>query len=93
MRIQRLSEVWTSWVIPVLVAVVLMTSSWILQAQPIDRAERHRVPADFMSYQGAPWLERDERMVEEQPDAVLETMALAPGDVVADIGCGSGYYA
>ena len=24
--------------------------------------ERHRVPADLMSFQGAPWLERDERV-------------------------------
>lgn len=62
-------------------------------AQEPERAERHRVPADFMSYQGAPWLERDERVAEEQPDAVLDAMALEPGDVVADIGCGSGYYA
>ena len=63
------------------------------QAQEPDRAERHRVPADFMSFQGAPWLEREERVDEEQPEAVLDAMALEAGDVVADIGCGSGYYA
>ena len=63
------------------------------RAQAPDRTERHRVPADFMSYQGAPWLERDERVQEEQPGAVLEAMGLEPGDVVADMGCGSGYYA
>lgn len=54
---------------------------------------RHRVPADFMSYRGAEWLERSERVDQEQPDRVLDAMALAPGDVVADLGCGSGYYA
>jgi len=63
------------------------------QAQEPDPDARHRVPADFMSYQGAPWLERDERVQEEQPEAVLEVMGLKPGDVAADIGCGSGYYA
>jgi len=63
------------------------------QTPPADRAERHRVPADFMSYLGAGWLERAEREVEEQPEAVLAVMGLAPGDVVADVGCGSGYYA
>ncbi len=63
------------------------------QTDDVARAERHRVPADFMSYRGAQWLERTERLVEEQPDRVLEVMALRPGDVVADIGCGSGYYA
>ena len=64
-----------------------------VQAQEPDRDERHRVPADFMSYQGAPWLEREERVREELPEAVLDAMVLEPGDVVADLGCGSGYYA
>ncbi len=58
-----------------------------------DRAERHRVPAEFMSYLGADWLERAERVDEEQPERVLDAMGLQPGDVVADVGCGSGYYA
>ena len=55
--------------------------------------ERHRVPAEFMSYLGADWLERAERVDEEQPERVLDAMGLRPGDVVADVGCGSGYYA
>ena len=55
--------------------------------------ERHRVPAEFMSYLGAEWLERAERLREEQPERVLDVMGLRPGDVVADVGCGSGYYA
>ena len=62
-------------------------------AQEPERTERHRVPADFMSFRGAQWLERDERVQEEQPGAVLDVMGLEPGDVVADMGCGSGYYA
>jgi predicted methyltransferase len=64
-----------------------------VQAQGAERPERHRAPADFMSYLGAPWLERDERIQEEQPGAVLDAMGLQPGDVAADMGCGSGYYA
>ena len=64
-----------------------------MSAQEPERYERHRVPADFMSFRGAQWLERDERVEEEQPDAVLEAMGLELGDVAADIGCGSGYYA
>ncbi len=63
------------------------------QSPSTDRAERHRVPADFMSFRGAQWLERAERDDEERPDAVLDAMGLEPGDVVADVGCGSGYYA
>ena len=58
-----------------------------------ERAVRHRVPAEFMSYLGADWLERPERIEQEQPERVLDAMALRPGDVVADVGCGSGYYA
>ena len=63
------------------------------QTPSADRAERHRAPADFMSFQGAGWLERAERVDEERPDLVLDAMELEPGDVVADVGCGSGYYA
>ncbi len=63
------------------------------QTPSADRAERHRVPADFMSFQGAGWLERAERVDEERPDLVLDAMGLEAGDVVADVGCGSGYYA
>ena len=77
-------------------AVLVWTTGGVpttAQAQAPDRIERHRVPADFMSYLGAQWLERPERVQEEQPEAVLDAMGLGPGDVAADIGCGSGYYA
>ena len=63
-----------------------------VQAQG-ERTARHRVPAEFMSYLGADWLERPERVEQEQPERVLDAMGLRPGDVVADVGCGSGYYA
>ena len=46
-----------------------------------------------MSFLGAQWLERAGRVAEEQPAEVLAAMGLEPGDVVADVGCGSGYYA
>lgn len=62
-------------------------------AQQPPGADRRRVPADFMSHLGADWLERAERADEEQPERVLDAMGLRPGDVTADVGCGSGYYA
>lgn len=74
------------------VLVFVLVSVAAAEAQ-IDYQERHRVPAAFMTYLGAEWLEREDRGVEEQPERVLEAMALEPGDVVADVGCGSGYYA
>ena len=72
-----------------------VAAGWLaapVQAQE-SRAARHRVPAEFMSYLGADWLERPERVEQEQPERVLDALGLRPGDVVADVGCGSGYYA
>jgi len=48
--------------------------------------------AQVMSYHGAPWLERAERVQEERTDLVLAALDLKPGMTVADIGAGSGYY-
>lgn len=52
-----------------------------------------RTPAQVMSYRGAPWLERSTRDEEEQPYKVIGAMKLKEGDVIADIGVGTGYYA
>lgn len=48
--------------------------------------------AQVMGHLAADWLERPEREQEEKPRAVMELLALKPGDVIADIGAGSGYY-
>ena len=48
--------------------------------------------AQVMGHQAADWLERPEREKEERPDLLLPALKLKPGDAVADIGCGSGYY-
>ncbi len=45
-----------------------------------------------MSYHGASWLERPEREKEENTSKLLPALKIKPGDVVADIGAGSGYY-
>ncbi len=60
------------------------------QVAPVELPAR--VAAPFMSYQGAGWLERPERVAEEMPDAMVAMMALEDGDVVADIGAGSGFF-
>jgi FkbM family methyltransferase len=44
-----------------------------------------------MGVQGAPWLERDERQEEEEPDRALRILKIPKGAIVADIGAGSGY--
>lgn len=45
-----------------------------------------------MGHEAAGWLERPEREQEEQPAKLLEILKPKPGEVVADIGAGSGYY-
>ena len=44
-----------------------------------------------MSYQGADWLDREERDIEEEPNRALDALSLKRGEVVADVGAGSGY--
>jgi predicted methyltransferase len=61
-------------------------------AQVPPTVVRTRSPATIMSFRGAEWLERPQRVTEERPDQVLEVMGLRPGDVVADVGAGSGYF-
>jgi ubiquinone/menaquinone biosynthesis C-methylase UbiE len=48
--------------------------------------------ADAMGPGGLPWLERPDREAEEQPSRVVEALRLRPGDTVADLGAGSGYF-
>ena len=87
------------------VALLLVASAAL--AQPAAVAERYSlVPASadgigkrymgreisaVMGWQGAAWLEREERDREERTDLLLAALALKPGMVVADIGAGTGY--
>ncbi|MBM4069948.1 MAG: class I SAM-dependent methyltransferase [Planctomycetes bacterium] len=48
--------------------------------------------AQVMGHQGAGWLERPEREREEHCSKMLPALRLRNGDVVADIGAGSGFY-
>jgi len=48
--------------------------------------------AHVMGHQAADWLERPEREQEERPNLLLPALKLKPGDTVADIGAGTGYY-
>jgi precorrin-6B methylase 2 len=47
--------------------------------------------AGVMGWQGAAWLEREEREREERTDVLVAALRLRPGMVVADIGAGTGY--
>jgi ubiquinone/menaquinone biosynthesis C-methylase UbiE len=52
-----------------------------------------RRPAPVMGFAGAEWLEREGREAEQRPEDVIRTMGLVDGSVVADLGCGTGFFA
>jgi protein-L-isoaspartate O-methyltransferase len=72
----------------VLAAAVLGTTLAAQTRHPVSG----RVIAPVMSAAGAPWLERPEREAEEAPSLAIKALKVQPGQVVADIGAGSGYY-
>lgn len=59
----------------------------------IGRRYMGREIAHVMGWQGAAWLEREEREREERTDLLLPELRLEPGMTVADIGAGTGYIA
>lgn len=61
-------------------------------ADGIGKAYLGRQIARVMSFHGAEWLERPERIEEERPELLLSALELKPGMTVADIGAGTGYY-
>ena len=60
-------------------------------ADGIGKSYMGREISAVMGWQGASWLERQEREREERTDLLLAALMLKPGSVVADIGAGTGY--
>ena len=87
------------------VALSIATSAVLAQSSPnLERYSQLPASADgigksymgreisgVMGWQGAAWLERQERDREERTDLLLAALLLQPGMVVADIGAGTGY--
>jgi precorrin-6B methylase 2 len=48
--------------------------------------------AHVMGPGGVPWLERREREIEERPQLMIDALQIKPGQTIADLGVGSGYY-
>jgi predicted methyltransferase len=78
--------------IAAVIVVVVVGAAPPLSAQDLRLELPDRTPSNVMSFRGADWLERPERVAEEMPEEVLATMGLEDGDVVADLGSGSGFY-
>jgi len=73
------------------VAAVIAATAGVSLAQPAHPISGRPI-AGVMGHQGAAWLERPEREAEEAPRKAIAELRLRPGQVVADIGAGSGYY-
>ncbi len=101
-------QITRGWAVSVL-SFVLLSLATLAPAQDAGPSERYtRVPAGtegigkrymgrsiagVMGWQGAAWLEREEREREERTDLLVKALQLKPGMVVADIGAGTGYLA
>jgi ubiquinone/menaquinone biosynthesis C-methylase UbiE len=72
-------------------AVLLLLGGGGLALAPARVGDERR-PAPVMGAGGADWLERPGRDEEQKPDEIIRTMALKKGDVVADLGAGTGYF-
>ena len=48
--------------------------------------------AHVMGHQAADWLERPERDEEEHTEKLVAELKIQPGDILADIGAGTGYF-
>lgn len=59
--------------------------------EPLTKYLGRRI-AQPMSYHGIPWLNRPERLQEENPQEMLEQLKVEPNMTVCDMGCGDGYY-
>ena len=61
-------------------------------ADGIGKAYMGREIAGIMGWQGAAWLERQEREREERGSRLLRALAITPGMQIADVGAGTGWY-
>ena len=77
-----------------LVAVAALAATVVSAQQPAPQPGKHpvsgRVYAQTMGVQGAPWLDRNERDREEDPDLAIRLLRIQKGSTVADVGAGSG---
>lgn len=59
----------------------------------IGKVYKGREIAQVMGHEGAYWLERPSRELQEHPRTIVDALELRADDVVADVGAGTGYMA
>lgn len=84
-----------AWLRLTVVGLMLAVGTWGLPgeaaAQGVHPVTGRQI-AGVMGHQGAGWLERGEREAEERVSVAVRALEVAPGEVVADVGAGTGYY-
>jgi predicted methyltransferase len=55
-------------------------------------AQDERRPAAVVGPGAADWLDRPSRDEEQKPDEIVRSLGLKNGDVIADVGAGTGYF-
>nr|WP_155523527.1 class I SAM-dependent methyltransferase [Nodosilinea nodulosa] len=85
------------WSLTACASTALQSTSEYQSVSPsqdgIGRIYLGREIAQTMGHQGAGWLDRPSRVLQERPQAAIAALDLSPSDVVADIGAGTGYFA
>jgi ubiquinone/menaquinone biosynthesis C-methylase UbiE len=79
-------------IIPAAAATLVLGLVAVAAQKPGVHPVSGRVYALPMGVAGAPWLERRERELEEDPDLAMRLIRVARGSTVADLGAGSGYF-
>lgn len=95
MILQRFAFIVLCALLPAAIVLAESAPDYRLQAASRDgigKIYMGREISHVMGHRGAGWLERSRRLYEEQPNRVVQEMALAPDAEVADIGAGTGYF-
>jgi ubiquinone/menaquinone biosynthesis C-methylase UbiE len=73
-------------------AALFAVAASLALAQAATHPVSGRRIANIMGHEGAAWLERSEREAEEAPTRAVAALEVRSGQIVADVGAGSGYY-